>query len=157
MADFLIGPSSTLADVYAPLKNDRNSLYIRLWLFDAPSNFPAMMTIQKIISTCGEICPNILTFLPKIHNLFVWFLTGRVHSDGTSWGFEPEFTDSMTNVTVATGRDAVLSCSVANLGGHKVKKTFNFKEMLWAFLYRSAYRLDGDEWVHHGYKYIGAG
>jgi hypothetical protein len=29
--------------------------------------------------------------------------------------------------------------------------------MLWAFLYRSAYRLDGDEWVHHGYKYIGAG
>lgn len=28
----------------------------------------------------------------------------------------------MTNVTVATGRDAVLSCSVANLGGHKVKK-----------------------------------
>jgi hypothetical protein len=116
-----------------------------------------MMTIQKIISTCGEICPNILTFLPKIHNLFVWFLTGRVHSDGTSWGFEPEFTDSMTNVTVATGRDAVLSCSVANLGGHKVKKIFNFKEMLWAFLYRSAYRLDGDEWVHHGYKYIGAG
>nr|CAH0110515.1 unnamed protein product [Daphnia galeata] len=45
---------------------------------------------------------------------------GRVHSDGTSWGFEPEFTDSMNNVTVATGRDAVLSCSVANLGGHKV-------------------------------------
>ncbi|EFX65383.1 hypothetical protein DAPPUDRAFT_65516, partial [Daphnia pulex] len=34
--------------------------------------------------------------------------------------FEPEFTDSMTNVTVATGRDAVLSCSVTNLGGHKV-------------------------------------
>lgn len=47
-------------------------------------------------------------------------VAGRVHSDGPSLGFEPEFTESMTNVTVATGRDAVLSCSVANLGGHKV-------------------------------------
>lgn len=50
------------------------------------------------------------------------FIAGRVHSDGPSLGFEPEFTESMTNVTVATGRDAVLSCSVANLGGHKVKR-----------------------------------
>lgn len=48
------------------------------------------------------------------------------HSDGASWGFEPEFTDAMTNVTVPTGRDAILSCSVTHLGGHKVPLRRNF-------------------------------
>lgn len=44
-----------------------------------------------------------------------------LYIEGAEWGgFEPEFTEMMGNVTVPTGRDAVLSCTVTNLGGHKV-------------------------------------
>lgn len=47
--------------------------------------------------------------------------------DGAEWGgFEPEFIGPMSNVTVPAGRDAVLSCSVANLGGHKVRYSLLF-------------------------------
>lgn len=33
---------------------------------------------------------------------------------------EPEFAESLENVTVALGRDAVFSCSVSHLNGHSV-------------------------------------
>jgi len=34
---------------------------------------------------------------------------------------EPGFVGTLKNVTVPEGRDVVLSCSVKNLDGHKVK------------------------------------
>lgn len=36
---------------------------------------------------------------------------------------EPEFGDEIENVTVALGREAVLSCIVDNLGLNKVSRT----------------------------------
>lgn len=35
-------------------------------------------------------------------------------------GLEPEFLSAMKNVTVALGREAILVCSVKNIGEHKV-------------------------------------
>jgi len=35
-------------------------------------------------------------------------------------GPEPEFLNPMENVTVALGREAILVCSVKNIGEHKV-------------------------------------
>jgi len=37
-----------------------------------------------------------------------------------SWGFGPEIAETTGNLTVPMGRDAVLTCSVTHLGGHKV-------------------------------------
>jgi len=43
-------------------------------------------------------------------------------------GPEPEFLNPMENVTVALGREAILVCSVKNIGEHKVsfKKKKNY-------------------------------
>jgi len=41
----------------------------------------------------------------------------------TGWGFEPEFTEPVNNLTVPLGRDAIFTCYVTRLGGHKVKTT----------------------------------
>ena len=57
---------------------------------------------------------HLVTFSPSLFKI-----------DGAEWGgFEPEFTEAIANVTVATGRDAVFTCTVANLGGHKVFVVF---------------------------------
>ena len=40
----------------------------------------------------------------------------------------PEFIGNLQNVTVPEGRDATFTCSVTNLGGHKVD---NFKKSSW--------------------------
>lgn len=43
-----------------------------------------------------------------------------------SWGFGPEIAETTGNLTVPMGRDAVLTCSVTHLGGHKVAISFFF-------------------------------
>lgn len=40
---------------------------------------------------------------------------------------EPEFLNPMSNVTVALGREAILVCSVKNIGEHKVSSNFCIK------------------------------
>ena len=44
-----------------------------------------------------------------------------------SWGFGPEIAETTGNLTVPMGRDAVLTCSVTHLGGHKVAISFFFQ------------------------------
>lgn len=39
----------------------------------------------------------------------------------------PEFTWPIQNVTVAVGREAVLSCSITDLGDYKVSQIFEIK------------------------------
>ncbi|GFT20997.1 hypothetical protein TNCV_3131451 [Trichonephila clavipes] len=44
---------------------------------------------------------------------------------------EPEFTETIPNVTVATGQEAVLSCAVDNLGTYRLQKSTKSKEYFW--------------------------
>lgn len=132
MADFNWDAGSTLAGVHAPLKvggRDSSTGDFLMLREISQQRRRFKRFIQRLPREFCLNCFSIFKLQPlSLSILFCnfififYFVAGRVHSDGTSWGFEPEFTDSMTNVTVATGRDAVLSCSVTNLGGHKVKR-----------------------------------
>ena len=55
-----------------------------------------------------------------------------------AWTGMPKFIGQLQNVTVSEGRDATFTCSVTNLGGHKVitsnscpckKEAYNLKQM----------------------------
>ena len=53
--------------------------------------------------------------MPERLKFFFFFFTG-----GPSETPEPEFSESIENITVPAGREVKLACSVKNLGNHKV-------------------------------------
>jgi len=60
----------------------------------------------------------LLTSTPML-TLFCFLALTPLIADA-SWGFGPEIAETTGNLTVPMGRDAVLTCSVTHLGGHKV-------------------------------------
>lgn len=70
-----------------------------------------------------------LSFVSLIQ-CFFYFLLYFLFSDLNLQGveLEPEFEGTITNVTFPAGREAVLTCSVRNLGRYKVIFLFFFLE-----------------------------
>lgn len=67
-----------------------------------------------------------MSFLSLIQWLFFIFFCVFFFSDLNLQGveLEPEFEGTITNVTFPAGREAVLTCSVRNLGRYKVRFYF---------------------------------
>lgn len=75
---------------------------------------------DKFRSTiCGSVYRYrraIFTATRSISLLILFFFCANV----TVYGFEPNLLRDVRNVTVAKGKDAVFTCVVHDLGGHKV-------------------------------------
>lgn len=55
-------------------------------------------------------------------NELIYYYCYYIIIDSQNDGLEPEFLSAMKNVTVAIGREAILVCSVKNIGEHKVSQ-----------------------------------
>lgn len=73
---------------------------------------------------------NLFWFLYDYINFFLG-VAWAVPSVSVTWtsssGSAPDFAEPMGNVTVPVGREAVLSCTVSNLGQYKVRLNVQFR------------------------------